>query len=72
MYHASKQFDIYQTQREVDQLKIESKIVRKNVSECVTDLIQYAEQNALDDPLLNKLPANENPFRERNRGCLLF
>ena len=72
MYHQSQQVDLQQLQREVNQLKCEAKIERKKVSECASDLVNYIKENSVCDPLLNKVPANENPFRERNRGCLLL
>ena len=72
MYHQSQQNDYQQLQKEVSQLKHEAKLVRKKVSDCATDLVQYMEQNLPNDPFLNKVPASENPFRERTRGCFLL
>lgn len=72
MYHQGQQSDLQQLQKEVDQLRHEAKLERKKVGECATDLILFMEQNLRYDPFLNKVPASENPFRERNRGCLLL
>ena len=72
MYHQSQQNDLQQLQQDVNQLRNEAKLERKKVGECATDLIHYMEQNLRYDPFLNKVPASENPFREKNRSCLLL
>ena len=72
MYHQSQQSHLQQLQREVEQLRHEAKIERKKVGECAADLMHYVEENSVYDPLLCKVPPNENPFRERNRACLLL
>merc|ERR1712179_611012 len=60
--------------KEVEQLQRESELTRQKVSECIKDLIQYAEENLKDEYLLRKVPKfkdqadqKQNPFIEQKR-----
>ncbi|XP_057313468.1 guanine nucleotide-binding protein G(I)/G(S)/G(O) subunit gamma-8-like [Hydractinia symbiolongicarpus] len=55
-----------------EQLRRELKINRQKVSECAQDIISFCEKEQRSDPLIYKVPASENPYRERGRGCSLL
>ncbi|XP_047142321.1 guanine nucleotide-binding protein subunit gamma isoform X1 [Hydra vulgaris] len=55
-----------------EQLRRESRIQRHKLSECAKDIIAFCEKESKTDPLIVKIPASENPFRERGRGCYLI
>ncbi|KXJ11767.1 guanine nucleotide-binding protein G(I)/G(S)/G(O) subunit gamma-12 [Exaiptasia diaphana] len=69
---AKKENEIQEQQRVVQQLQRESKCERIKVSRCATDLMQYCTENQTQDPLIIKIPANDNPFRERRSTCAIL
>uniref|UniRef100_A0A0L8I6C7 G protein gamma domain-containing protein n=1 Tax=Octopus bimaculoides TaxID=37653 RepID=A0A0L8I6C7_OCTBM len=54
---------------EVQLLRMNYKIVRKNMSQTISTLIQYCNENAPNDPLIH--PVKENPFKEK-RLCIIL
>lgn len=61
-----------QLKRVNEQLRREVRLNRHKLGECAQDIIAYCEKEIKSDPLIVKVPASENPYRERNRSCLLF
>jgi len=60
---------------EVEQLRVEARIERKRVSECVQDIIDFSEANKKDDPLVHGFSnQRENPFRKKSsfESCSLL
>jgi len=55
-----------------EQLRRELGIERQKVSETAKDILKFCEKEERSDPLIYKVPASENPYRERGRGCLLL
>ncbi|XP_046845527.1 guanine nucleotide-binding protein G(I)/G(S)/G(O) subunit gamma-7-like [Xenia sp. Carnegie-2017] len=71
MFH-HRHSDLPELQQEVAQLRREVKIRRMKVSQVSNDIIQYCESNMTSDPLVMKIPMNENPFRDRSRPCVML
>ncbi|XP_031574780.1 guanine nucleotide-binding protein G(I)/G(S)/G(O) subunit gamma-7-like [Actinia tenebrosa] len=69
---AKKESEIQNQQRIISQLKRECKVERMKVSHAASELMHYCEEKQLQDPFLLKIPANENPFKERRSGCLVL
>ncbi|XP_061412735.1 guanine nucleotide-binding protein G(I)/G(S)/G(O) subunit gamma-T2-like [Lethenteron reissneri] len=57
-------------QMEVEQLNIEMKLERLQVSKAAGDIKEYVESNAAEDPLLKGVPEDKNPFKEKG-GCII-
>ena len=71
MFHHSKS-GAPELHQEIAQLRREVKIRRMKVSQVSNDIIQYCDTNIGNDPLLMKIPMNENPFRDRSRPCVML
>ncbi|KAF7669793.1 hypothetical protein LDENG_00124020 [Lucifuga dentata] len=63
---------IAHTRRMVQQLKVEASIERIKVSKASADLMNYCNEHARNDPLLNSIPASENPFKEKKPCTILY
>ncbi|XP_078460814.1 guanine nucleotide-binding protein G(I)/G(S)/G(O) subunit gamma-T2-like [Lampetra fluviatilis] len=57
-------------QMEVEQLNIEMKLERLQVSKAAGDIKEYVESNAAEDPLIKGVPEDKNPFKEKG-GCII-
>lgn len=71
MFH-HRQSDVPELHQEIAQLRREVKIRRMKVSQVSNDIIQYCDSHIGGDPLLMKIPMNENPFRDRSRPCVVL
>jgi hypothetical protein len=60
---------VMQAQKLVEQLREQATLDRTRVSDSSRDLIAYIRQNETTDPLVN--PAENNPFKDRNKCILL-
>lgn len=57
---------------EVEQLRRELAVDRKNVSQVCKELIGYCETHKKNDVLFTGFSANiENPYREQKSGCTI-
>ncbi|XP_069837515.1 guanine nucleotide-binding protein G(I)/G(S)/G(O) subunit gamma-12 [Dendropsophus ebraccatus] len=63
--------NIAQARRTVQQLKVEASIERIKVSKASADLMRYCDEHAKNDPLLNGIPASENPFKDK-KPCIIL
>uniref|UniRef100_A0A8D3AJ96 Guanine nucleotide-binding protein subunit gamma n=1 Tax=Scophthalmus maximus TaxID=52904 RepID=A0A8D3AJ96_SCOMX len=59
---------VVQTQKLVDQLRLEASMERIRVS---ADLIQYCKDHRRSDPLLTGIAASSNPFKDKKTCTLL-
>jgi len=66
---ASVKQQVEELRRTVEQCKRELRVQRMSLSQCGSDLINYVEKHMKEDPFINKIPANENPFREKKSVC---
>ncbi|XP_074643002.1 guanine nucleotide-binding protein subunit gamma-1-like [Tubulanus polymorphus] len=56
-------------QKILEQLQLEASVPRKNVSECVADMMKFIDENLPNDCLVNGIPNKKNnPFQEKS-GC---
>ncbi|CAK6434539.1 unnamed protein product [Pipistrellus nathusii] len=58
--------------KEVAQLRREAALERMKVSQCCADLRDYVLQNAANDPLVQGIPDDKNPYKEIKGGCVMF
>ncbi|CAL8394025.1 unnamed protein product [Boreogadus saida] len=60
-----------QARRSVQQLRQEACMERIKVSKASSDLMHFCREQAKYDPLLNGIPASENPFKEKKPCAIL-
>ncbi|XP_043940675.1 putative guanine nucleotide-binding protein G(I)/G(S)/G(O) subunit gamma-14 [Protopterus annectens] len=63
--------NIAQARKAVEQLQMEAGIERIKISKAAMDLMQYCQDNAKNDPLLNGVPASTNPFKDK-KSCMIL
>ncbi|KAM9718599.1 guanine nucleotide-binding protein G(I)/G(S)/G(O) subunit gamma-12a isoform 1-T6 [Menidia menidia] len=62
---------IAQARRTVHQLRIEASFERIKVSKASADLMNFCNEHARADPLLNGIPASDNPFKDKKPCTIL-
>ncbi|XP_017277476.1 GGL domain-containing protein [Kryptolebias marmoratus] len=62
---------IIQTQKLVDQLRIEASMERFKISLTAADLVQYCQEHRRSDPLITGISASSNPFKDK-KSCVLL
>uniref|UniRef100_A0A3P8W028 Guanine nucleotide-binding protein subunit gamma n=1 Tax=Cynoglossus semilaevis TaxID=244447 RepID=A0A3P8W028_CYNSE len=62
---------ILQTQKLVDQLRLEASMERIKISLTAADLVQYCKDHRRSDPLLVGIAASSNPFKDK-KTCVLL
>ena len=55
-----------QLKKLVEQLRVEHASARTPMSQSIADLIQYAEANREQDPLIIGIDKKQNPYLEKN------
>jgi len=63
---------VQQFQKQIDQLKREVGLQRQHVSSSSREIIAFCENEKGMDPLISKLPASTNPFRNDKGLCKIF
>lgn len=63
--------NLIQIRKMVEQLRIEQSGSRIPMSQSIMDLIQYAEQNKDQDPLIIGIDKKQNPYLEKNSCTIL-
>jgi hypothetical protein len=53
----------------IDQLRVESSIDRRKVSEVAKDIIEFCESGLKEDPMLTPVCGTDNPFLSANKTC---
>ncbi|XP_034035025.1 guanine nucleotide-binding protein G(I)/G(S)/G(O) subunit gamma-12-like [Thalassophryne amazonica] len=62
---------VIQTQKLVDQLRVEATMERIKISLTAADLVQYCQDHRHSDPLISGFAASSNPFKEK-KTCVLL
>lgn len=57
--------------KNVEQLRIESKVKRIDISKASADLLNYCQEHANEDMLLTGVPASDNPFKDK-KSCTIL
>ncbi|XP_037112024.1 guanine nucleotide-binding protein G(I)/G(S)/G(O) subunit gamma-7-like [Syngnathus acus] len=55
----------------VEQLRLEASMERIKISLTAGDLVQYCQEHKRSDPLLTRVAASSNPFKEK-KSCVLL
>nr|XP_057905473.1 guanine nucleotide-binding protein G(I)/G(S)/G(O) subunit gamma-7-like [Doryrhamphus excisus] len=60
-----------QVQKLVEQLRVEASMERIKISLTAVDLVQYCQDHKRSDPLLTRIAASSNPFKDK-KTCVLL
>ncbi|KAG7504698.1 guanine nucleotide-binding protein G(I)/G(S)/G(O) subunit gamma-12-like [Solea senegalensis] len=62
---------VLQTNKLIDQLRLEASMERIKISLTAADLIQYCKDHRHSDPLLTGIASSSNPFKDK-KTCVLL
>ncbi|XP_029364038.1 guanine nucleotide-binding protein G(I)/G(S)/G(O) subunit gamma-7-like isoform X1 [Echeneis naucrates] len=62
---------VVQTQKLVDQLRVEAGMERIKISLTAADLVHYCQEHRRSDPLITGIAASSNPFKDK-KTCVLL